>query len=116
MDWAKEGKGNRNPVVVVNGKKGINALKLIPKPGETVKLDASKSFDPDGDQLSYKWWVLPEAGTYSGNVTVSDAQAKKTEIVIPSDAGGKTIHVICEVTDNGIHNLTSYRRIIINVK
>ncbi len=21
MDWAKEGKGNRNPVVIVNGKK-----------------------------------------------------------------------------------------------
>jgi hypothetical protein len=33
-------------------------------------------------------------------------------LTIPPDAAGKTFHVICEVTDNGTPNLTSYRRII----
>jgi len=115
MDWAKDGKGNRNPIVIVNKSKGFDILKLTPKQGKTVKLDASKSFDPDGDQLTYKWWVLSEAGTYDGDVVIMNANTEKVRIMMPSDAAGKSIHVICEVTDNGIHNLTSYRRIIFDV-
>ena len=36
MDWAKDGKGNRNPVVVINKKDGINIIKLSPRQGKTV--------------------------------------------------------------------------------
>jgi hypothetical protein len=112
MDWAKEGKGNRNPVVIINGDKGIDIMTLKPKQGETIRLDVSKSSDPDGDQLTFKWWVLAEAGTYEENVTIRNSNTNLAAITIPSDSSGKTIHVICEVTDNGTHNLTSYRRII----
>jgi hypothetical protein len=42
MDWAKEGKGNRNPVVVVNGDDSLDILTLKPRQGAAVKLDASK--------------------------------------------------------------------------
>jgi hypothetical protein len=34
-------------------------------------------------------------------------------IEIPEDSAGKTLHVICEVRDDGVPNLTSYRRIIV---
>ena len=113
MDWANEGKGNRNPVVVVNGQQGIDLLKMKKKEGRSVKLDASKSFDPDGDEFSFKWWVLAEAGTYNGEVNITDDKTSKATLVIPENSAGKTIHVICEVADNGIPGLTSYRRIII---
>lgn len=113
MDWAKDGKGNRNPVVIVNGHKGIKPIQVVGKVGKTIKLDASKTVDPDGDAMQYKWWVIPEAGTYVGTVTISAKESRTATLHVPSNAAGKTIHVICEVTDNGVPNLTSYRRIII---
>lgn len=113
MDWAKEGTGNRNPIVIVNGCKGTETITISPKTGKEILLNASKSFDPDGDKLTFNWWILPEAGTYSGAVTIMDADKEKARIKIPHDAAGKSIHVICEITDTGHPNLTSYRRIII---
>ncbi|MFW6290276.1 MAG: nucleoside hydrolase-like domain-containing protein, partial [Mariniphaga sp.] len=112
MDWAKEGQGNRNPVVIINKNEGFEILKNKPEQGENITLDASKSYDPDGDKLTYRWWVLPEAGTYKQEVEISGSNSARAEVKIPFDSAGKTFHVICEVTDNGTHNLTSYRRII----
>ena len=112
MDWAKEGKGNRNPVVVVNGDDSLDILTLKPRQGAAVKLDASKTTDPDGDTLRYKWWVQPEAGSYTGTVEIRDSFSHQALIEIPEDSAGKTFHVICEVRDDGVPNLTSYRRII----
>lgn len=112
MDWANEGRGNRNPVVIVNNKKGMAILNLSPKTGQTVKLDASKSFDPDNDQLTFHWWMLPEAGTFAGKVNLLDSDTSIAKVIIPDDAAGQTFHIICEVTDNGAHHLKSYRRII----
>lgn len=116
MDWAKEGKGNRNPIAVVNGKQGLDAIQLKAKAGQTVALDATRSYDPDGDALGYKWWVMPESGSYPGDVAVADASKPQSSLTLPADAAGHTIHVICEITDNGEHTLTAYRRVIINVK
>ena len=113
MDWAKDGQGNRNPIVVINDDDCIEIITISPEPGSAVILDASSSYDPDGDSLTFKWWVQPEAGTITDKITISDSNSSKTEITVPSNSAGKSIHVICEITDNGIHNLTSYRRIII---
>jgi hypothetical protein len=116
MDWAKEGKGNRNPIAIVNGKQGLDAIQVDTQSGKIVALDASKSYDPDGDALNYKWWVMPESGSYPGDVTVSDADKSQASLTLPADASGHTIHVICEVTDTGVHTLKAYRRVIITVK
>jgi hypothetical protein len=116
MDWAAEGKGNRNPVIVLNGNNGVDAVFIQRKPGKTIRLDASKSFDPENDQLTFKWWVMPEAGTYKKMVSIPEGNSEKITFEIPSDAAGETIHIICEVTDLGEPKLTSYRRIIITSK
>ncbi len=112
MDWAKDGSGNRNPIVVINENTGIDIITETPQPGGTLILDATATSDPDGDSLTFKWWILSEAGTYTQDIIISNSNSSRVTVKIPSDSGGKTFHVICEVTDNGTHNLSSYRRII----
>jgi len=112
MDWANDGVGNRNPIVVVNGDEGMDITTLTPRPGTTVTLDASESHDPDGDGLTFHWWTISGPGTYTGDIEISNSSASRATIKVPENSGGKTFHVMCEVTDDGTHHLTSYRRII----
>ena len=116
MDWAKEGKGNRNPIAIINGNEGIEILNESPRQGATITLDASKSYDPDGDKLTFKWWIQSEAGTYTKEITITDENTSAVHIEVPCDSAGKTFHVISEITDNGVPKLTSYRRIIFEPK
>lgn len=112
MDWAKDGAGNRNSVVVVNGSEGMDIITLTPRQGVPVTLDASKSHDPDGDDLTFKWWIISGAGTYTQDIKISSSKSSRATVQVPDNSAGKTFHVICEVTDYGTHNLTSYRRVI----
>jgi hypothetical protein len=116
MDWVKDGHGNRNPMIIINGNDDIDVMRLKPQQGKKVILDASKTSDPDGDKLIFNWWILSEAGTYTDDVTISNSDSCIATVNVPSDSTGRSFHVICEVTDSGTHNLTSYRRIIFEPK
>ena len=111
MQWADEGKGNRNPIVVINGHQGPSPLVMHAKAGETIRLEASKSKDPDGNTIQFKWWQQPEIGT--AQLAIDDASKGNVNISIPANATGQTLHLICEVSDNGPFNLKSYQRVII---
>ena len=114
MQWADEGRGNRNPRVVVNGGKGRNPIFIKAKAGTTLHLNASKSKDPDGDALTFHWWQQPEIG--KGTLGLSGDETPTLSVSIPSDATGHTYHLICEVHDEGPFHLVSYRRIIVTVR
>jgi len=47
-----------------------------------------------------------------GKVEIKNSLSDQATVEIPKDSAGKTFHLICEVTDDGVHNLTAYRRII----
>ncbi|MBP5712525.1 MAG: hypothetical protein J6W77_05960, partial [Prevotella sp.] len=111
--WAAEGRGNRNPQVIVNGQKGLSPIVIHAKAGKVVKLNASRSTDPDGDALSFKWWQQTEISNV--RLDIDGAETNKVSIRIPDDAQGKVFHIICEVHDNGPFHLVAYRRVIIMV-
>ena len=110
MAWAESGTGNTNPVVVVNGSKSIMPLVIKAKVGDVVKLNASQSYDPEGDELSFLWWQQGDG------VTIDNPTSADISLTIPSTAKGKRLHLICEVRDNGAFTLVSYRRVIVEVE
>jgi len=80
-----------------------------------LKLNASKSFDPDGDVLNYSWQVYREPSSYKGEITLS-AENGRCSVTIPADGAGKDFHLILKVTDCGTPVLTAYRRVIITIE
>jgi hypothetical protein len=135
MQWAADGKGNLNPYIVLSPQvQFVHPLTLegasiampndtmtitIPpsvKKGDvfTIRLDASKSFDPDGDGLTFLWWQQPEIGRTK--VTIDQSDQSITTVRIPADTKGDIVHLICEVHDDGPFRLVAYRRIIIAIK
>ena len=115
MDWcvkpAKE--ANHTPLAGIRGMLSREVVVLNAAPGRKVPLDASGSSDPDGNKLSYRWYVYREAGTYAGDVKLENASNQKAILTLPKDAVGKTVHVILEVSDDGTPSLTTYRRIVV---
>ena len=115
MDWAANGAGNRNPIVAISGDKSLKIIEIDASAGDVVALDATGTYDLDGDILSYRWWQMNEAGTYVGDVEIEASATARACVTVPADAAGTSVHIICEVTDDGTPALTAYRRIIVNV-
>lgn len=116
--WATQTyeEGNHHPIVKVNGDVGKLTLVADQKSGKNLRLDASGSTDPDGDTLSFNWVLYSEAGTYEGLITIEGSDTKMATVVIPENAKGKSVHVILSVKDNATLSLTSYKRIVIEVR
>jgi len=112
-DWCVKSyeEANHPPVVVL-----ANPLNVRGRPGDTVRLSAQGTGDPDGDELKYRWWQYREAGSYDGSVEILDAGKQDASFAVPGDAHrGNTMHVICEVTDNGTPSLARYQRVIVEI-
>lgn len=106
---------NHNPIIVVEGDSAKTFIHKNVEPGQIFSLNASGSYDPDGDKLSFEWFCYPEAGTFQGEVQLMNADSPKVQATIPDEARGSELHIILRVKDNGSPHLFSYRRIILNV-
>ncbi len=117
MDWCvkKADEANHHPVAILNGhRSGI--IYIETKPGREIRLNAGKSYDPDGNDLSPKWFIYGEAGTYMKEIALSSNNSFKTSFIAPEVEKPETIHLIFELKNSGIPTLYSYRRIIVTIK
>lgn len=116
MQWAAEGSGNTNPVAIVNGDAGLKPIMITAEAGKTVKLDASKSYDPEGDALSFSWEIQPLANYCPPEASLKGEDSSKLSVTLPEGSSGCIYHVILTVHDSGAFTLPAYRRAVITVQ
>ena len=113
-DWCVKSfeEANHPPVVQLE-----KELDIAAKAGDKIQLSANGTSDPDGDELSFYWWQYEEADTYPGNVIIENSNTSEASFTVPADAEkGQSIHMVCEVKDNGTPQLTRYQRVIVKVE
>ena len=126
MDWCvkERGEANHNPVVVVENDESKKVLHKKVRPGDRVKLSAKGTADPDGNQLTYRWFHYSEAGSdladfrqLAWKVDLTGESTQELSFVVPKKMprGRNDIHIILDVSDNGEPSLHAYRRVILLV-
>jgi hypothetical protein len=85
------------------------------QPGETIQLDASGSYDPDGDAISYSWFHYREAGTLPADLEIRNNVQAIAEVDLTDPHRTGTLHIIFVVKDNGKPPLYGYRRVILEI-
>ncbi|KAB8263661.1 hypothetical protein BDV32DRAFT_161809 [Aspergillus pseudonomiae] len=135
MQWtlpANVSQANHHPVVSVNGSKQLAPFKMTAQAGSTINLDTAGTYDPDGDRLSYNWFQYQEPGSDDWNVAgqvpalnlTTAKNGQQVQVAIPASedscngkgdnpSGCWLLHLVLEVKDNGVHPLTTYRRVLI---
>lgn len=94
MQWTINGDfsaNNHAPVVVLNGSCGPAVFTIPFKFGETVSIDASLSWDPDGDQLAFDWFHYREVTErmQEGEITPQSQDLNVTKL----DASGASVRI-----------------------
>ena len=117
MDWNITGdfkKANHSPIPLLNSNIGKAIGRGQFKAGETVRLSAEGTHDPDGDALTYNWFIYNEIGDFQGNTDFSNHHTAEFSFTMPELKNGQELHIILEVKDSGEPSLYSYRRVILS--
>ncbi|MHA4741694.1 DUF1593 domain-containing protein [Dyadobacter sp. MSC1_007] len=114
MDWCTKSYGQANHPPVP---KLAHPASFTIKSGEAFHLNADGSYDPDGDSMSYRWFLYKEAGTYAGKISFQPYATNLYDLPVtaPTVSKPETIHFILQVTDKGTPSLTRYQRVIVTV-
>jgi len=92
MDWCVKpfAQANHPPLVRIR-----TGTRRTVKSGETIVLDASESTDPDGQPLSFEWFIYREAGTCQEQARLENPASSVTRLTAPSVSASGDIHISC---------------------
>ncbi|MBI3866850.1 MAG: DUF1593 domain-containing protein [Planctomycetia bacterium] len=112
LDWCVKPKteANHAPIVSVAGPR-----RQTVKAGAVVPLDASATRDPDGDKLTYRWWMYREPGTFPRELQTDAVDSPTLKFIAPEVDSPQTVHVMLTVSDSGSPALTRYARVVLTV-
>jgi hypothetical protein len=117
LDWCVKSpeETNHAPMVLIDGNEVRRPLEKNVKSGSSVSFTAG-SRDRDDDKVEYRWSIYSDAGTYQGKLDLPKEPAEAVTMKIPTDAAGKTLHLIVEATDDGEPKLTTAARVVLEVE
>jgi hypothetical protein len=119
LDWciaSRYADANHRPQAILNGDASQQIVTLSAKPGSTVSFSAEHSSDPDGHPFECRWFIYPEAGTFTGDVPIRIDDDRRASLTVPQGNDDDTIHLILELRDHGQPPLCAYRRAIISIR
>ncbi|KAJ9652714.1 hypothetical protein H2198_008033 [Neophaeococcomyces mojaviensis] len=131
---------NHAPVALVNeSTPGPEPLLLEAEVGAQIVLDASQSYDPDEDELTFTWfqykditatqWMVDaEVATIDIENLDEEKAGRKVRVRLPPaercavdmfsgepKEKGQVFHFILELKDSGTPSLTAYKRVVVQV-
>ncbi|KAI0477450.1 DUF1593-domain-containing protein [Xylariaceae sp. FL0804] len=124
MQWTVNGaysQNNHQPIAIVNGSCGPEVMEIPYKFNNSVVIDATESWDPDGDDLTFNWFHYREVVTRMQEGPISKVSLNVTFNPLDETGGlvriqpldNITMHIILSVEDERDMGLTTYRRIIL---
>ncbi|KAL3425651.1 cellulose-binding protein [Phlyctema vagabunda] len=123
MAWSTTGNTtgtNHAPIAIVNNTCGPDHLEYSIPIGQSLKLDASQSWDPDGDAITFSWFtyddITPNARAIlraGGKLIDFSPQNTAESIIEITPVLNATVHIILAVSDSREKSLIAYRRILI---
>ena len=85
---------NQPPIAIITGG-NFDLNGYVAKPGEVLAIDASSSYDPDNDTISYLWSLSPANYAY-----IDDYQVATTNLIIDSGISDASILLQLTVCDS----------------
>lgn len=85
------------------------------KSGQEITLEATGWTDPDGDQLRYHWQFLPQEGTCTETLQLTEAASGKAAFRVPEVEEACVVHVLLTVSDDAEPSLNRYQRRIFRI-
>lgn len=106
------------PIAMVQGQAGRDVVHIVARAGQAITLDAGGSSSPDGTPIRARWWQYREVGSLPPQppVVIAAPDAMATQVTMPAATAPATLHIVLEVTDSGTPALTSYRRLIVDLR
>ncbi|KAJ5746319.1 hypothetical protein N7520_011501 [Penicillium odoratum] len=134
MQWslpANISRTNHQLVISIEGSVSLAPLNVSVEFRSKISLNAGATEDPGGDSLAFRWFQYKEPGADNWNVAgevpelnitvLHEGRMVQVQILDEklscdgmslNPSGCWLLHLILEVTDNGYHPLTSYKRVL----